>query len=132
MSRSADLDSYLAEVADRPFDWATWNCCTFASGWVQRISGMQPMAGLPVTGTVHSAWRLRDKLGASLADAVTLQLGLGPFDAMEAHVGDVVAIRHGDEQLMGICTGRTAAVLTKSGLDRVPMGFASLAWRVGA
>jgi hypothetical protein len=131
MSRAAMLDAYLAEVQARPFDWAAWNCCTFAAEWVRRASGLQPMAGLPATGSAAAALRLHSRMGASLADAVTLQLGLAPFAAELAQVGDVVAVREGSAQAVGICTGRLAAVLRLDGLAHVPMGEASLAWRVG-
>jgi hypothetical protein len=131
MSRAALLDAYLAEVQGRRFDWHSWNCCHFAAEWVRRASGLQPMAGLPATDNARAALRLRTRMGASLADAVTLQLGLAPFAAELAQVGDVVAVRDGTAQAVGICAGRTAAVLRVDGLAHVPMSAAVLAWRVG-
>jgi hypothetical protein len=130
MSIAADLDDYLIDVGARPFNWAAWNCCHFVSGWVQRVQGVDPMQGLAPTPSARSAWRLRDQLGVSLADAASLQLGLAPVAPAFAQVGDVVAIQHKDAQLLGICAGRHAAVLSMKGQARVNMEFATMAWRM--
>ena len=41
---ATQLGEYLAECAGRRFDWNTWNCTHFAAGWVDRMTGINPLA----------------------------------------------------------------------------------------
>ena len=133
MSRAAQLGDYLAQVGARPFDWAGWNCCHFAAGWVQRLTGRDVMEGLPPMHSRLTAHRLIGQLGGSLQEAWTRQLGRQPVHATLAQVGDVVLVQLDDVQAVGLCAGRTVAVLTEhDGVAHVPMRLATAAWWVGA
>lgn len=133
MSRARQLDHYLTQVQARAFDWAAWNCCHFTAAWVQQLSGRDVMAGLPAMNSQLTAHRVIGQLGGSLQAAWTRQLGPEPMRPALAQVGDVVIVRVDDVEAVGICCGRTAAVLTEhDGVAHVPMSAALAAWWVGA
>lgn len=130
MSRAQLLEAYLFHVGDQAFHWREWNCCSFVAGWVRQF-GVDVMAGLPGTGTRHAAHRLIGQLGGSLQAAWTRQLGREPIESTLAQMGDVVLVEIDADQAVGICCGRTAAVLTPAdGVAHVPMSAATAAWRV--
>ena len=130
MSRAEALDDYLREVRGMQFDWSRWNCCTFVAGWVQRATGRRVMLGLPRTPGRLAAHRLIVDLGGTLRGVWTAWMGAEPIAAELAQVGDVVGLREADAQAVGVCCGRTAAVLTEAGLAHVPMQRADCAWRL--
>lgn len=43
---AASLREYLAECSRRPFQWGTFDCCTFAADWIFTNTGWDPMADL--------------------------------------------------------------------------------------
>jgi len=130
MSRAADLDDYLREVHGRGFDWTAWNCCTFVAGWVQRMTGTRVMLGQPVTPSRLAAHRLIAQIGGTLRGVWTLWLHRDPIDPQLAQVGDIVGLSEQDAQAVGVCCGRTVAVLTEAGLCHVSMERAACAWRL--
>jgi hypothetical protein len=133
MGRARDLDLYLTEVQARAFDWAAWNCCHFTAMWVQRVTGRDVLAGLPPMHSRLTAHRVISQLGGSLQAAWTRQIGRDSILPTLAQVGDVVLVRVDDVEAVGICCGRTAAVLTEAqGVAHVPMSAALAAWWVGA
>lgn len=131
---SARLTTYLASLDNRPFDWASFNCCHFAAGWVESVTGRNPMAELDVTPDLRSARRLIQSLGGTLADAWTKQLGREPLATPNlAQVGDVVLLKlPGDAgNAVGICAGGVVAVATTEGaIAFTPMADATHAWRI--
>ena len=130
MSRAEELDDYLREVRDAPFDWARWNCCTFVAGWVQRATGRRVMLGLPRTPGRLAAHRLIAELGGTLRGVWNRWMDAAPIAPTLAQVGDIVALAEADAQAVGVCCGRTVAVLTEAGLAHVPMDRAACAWRL--
>lgn len=129
MSSAHLLGLYLAECSERRFDWRTWNCAHFAAGWVQRVTGLDVLAGLPATPSGPAAVRVTRRIGATLADAVQQRLGFEGCAPAEARVGDLVLV---ERRALGICTGGQAVVLlVGGGVGFVPMAEATHAWRVG-
>lgn len=136
MSVAAALDRYLIESPIAAFDWASANCCHFASRWVLIVEGRDPMAAmsLPATPSQFAARRLIVALGGSLEAAWTKCLGRPPIPPTLAQVGDVVLVPLPDEgAAVGICVGRDVLCVAPSG-DRVAIGMqrALCAWRIGA
>lgn len=130
MSRARQLTYYLAEVQAKPFDWAAWNCCHFAAGWVRRFTGFDPMAGLPTMDSRLSAHRVIASLGGSLRRAWSSRLHAADLLPSLARPGDVVLVAVDGVDAVGLCAGRTAAVLTERGVAHVPMTEAAAAWRL--
>ena len=130
MQREYMLAQYLHEHNLRAFDWARWNCCHFASEWVRRAEGWSPMSGLPQMKSQTTAHRLLGQLGG-LREAWTKQLGREPILPTLAQSGDIVLVEAYGTEAVGICAGRTAAVLTlEHGLAHVSMSEAKAAWRL--
>ena len=135
MSRATDLDAYLADVRERAFDWAEWNCCHFVAGWVLRLTGTNVMQGQPRTGSRHAAHRLIGQLGGSLDAVWTLWLRTQPMLPAQAQLGDVVSVveqvdEHTLTEAVGLCCGRTVAALTETGVAYFPIRCAERAWRL--
>lgn len=141
--RARLLEQYLGAAPARAFDWAAWNCCHFAAGWVRAVCGWDPMHGLPATPAARDAVRLVRRLGGSLAAAWTRQLGAQPLPAAMAQLGDLVLLpvplraneaadaRTG--HAVGICAGLSVVACTDAGdFAFVPMSEATAAWRLPA
>ncbi len=156
-SIAVQLSAYLAAVAAKPqaFNWALFNCCTFAAGWVQHATGRNVLAGLPGTPSPRAALALVKQLGGSLATAWSQQLGAQPIAPFTAQVGDVVLLRldgmpsplgyapgsewagrhstAGTGQAVGVCAGRTVVAIDAQGAcHHLPLSFALAAWRLPA
>lgn len=130
MARSiaSALSGYLA--ACPPFDWQRMNCAQFAAGWVyqrERVELFVP----GVAGRAESLRVLR-RLGGSLCAAVTAQLAREPVPPSMALPGDLVLVERDGGQTLGICVGRTAAVLTAAGVAHITMQEALAAWHIEA
>lgn len=143
--RAVALSNYLAECTAKgwAFEWEHNNCCHFAARWVQRMSGIDVMAGLPATPGPLAARRLVCNMGGTLASAWTQQLGAAAIAPLTARIGDLVLLklagqptagRRDDDapaQVMGICNGANVAVLEQSGtVVFLPLSFATAAWRL--
>lgn len=138
MNPGARLADYLAAVHGRPFDWAAFNCCHFAAGWVKHATGRDPMEGLPATASAREALHLVRQLGGSVRAAWTQRLGVPELPAAQARVGDVVLLPvpedlrgAGPGEVVGICAGLSAVACTDEGHHVfLPMQHAAAAWRV--
>jgi hypothetical protein len=110
------LDAYLVRALARPFDWAEYNCCHFAAGWVRAVEGRDPLDNLPPLDGARSARRLLRWLGG-LPAAVTQRLGRAPIEPAQCKMGDLVALplqRLGKQRpgyTLGICCGESAALV---------------------
>lgn len=127
-SIASALSGYLA--ACPPFDWQRMNCAQFAASWVyqrERVELFVP----GVDGKVESL-RVLSRLGGSLHAAVTAELARQPVAPSMARTGDVVLVERDGGQTLGICVGRTAAVLTAAGVAHIPMQEAMAAWHIKA
>ncbi len=126
-SRAAMLSEYLR--ACPPFDWRARNCAQFAGAWVQQVERRD--VGAPGVADLADSRRVLRRLGGNLRAAVTAELKRDPVPPAMARPGDVVLIERGDGQTLGLCVGRTAAVLTAAGVDHVDMQAAVAAWHIG-
>lgn len=127
-SIASALSAYLA--ASPPFDWQASNCVQFAAGWVQLIERRQVQA--PGALGLADARRMMRRWAGSLGDCVTRELAREPVPTAAARPGDVVLIERDGGQTLGICAGRTAAVLTAAGVAHIPMQAAQSAWHIKA
>lgn len=128
---ASKLTGYLQ--ACPPFNWRTHNCAQFAAGWLRLVEGTAP--AVPGADGLLDARRLLQRRGGTLREAVTRALRRQPVAAALAgpgHLVLVVGVHGPSHQALGICAGRTAAVLGPEGVQHLPMAAASAAWRVGA
>jgi len=101
----------LDEARTREFDAGTWNCALFARACVQAITGRELPTELSGT-LVETADTYFPRIRRSLA-----------------RPGDVV-LASLPEPTLGVCTGRYAAFLGKSGLHTIPLSEVVICWRV--
>lgn len=105
------LADQLRVAMVREFSTKSWNCAQFAHSCASAVSGR----------VLPFAWR--GSLEAS-ADAA-----LPRVEPRLARRGDVV-LAHVPEPSLGVCLGRLAAFVGRSGLERIPMSRVVAAWRV--
>lgn len=131
-SIAARLQHYLEAWEGRAFDWGAASCCTFVAGWVHACCGRDPLAGVPAVANEREALRLlRGRFGGSLRSACAEQLGTECVGPALARVGDVAFVSIGATGAVGICAGRTVALLQIDGaIVHVPIAEALCAWRL--
>ena len=123
------LEKYLETCP--PFEWGTFNCCHFVSGWVKTRTGVDYMArmNLPFTGGYVAAARLRTQLGG-LRSAVSSCIG-EPQELPDTVVGDIVLFYYEGVELLGIYTGQgVICVELYRAFSLFPLTVASCSWRV--
>lgn len=137
---TAALCRYLDTATRPPFDWAGNNCCHFVAGWWQAMTGDDALAGFAMPAGPIEARRLLRAQDSSLAGLVTQRTHRLPIFAEFAQVGDIVALSsevlpgadNGCGVALGICCGRTAAMLAADGATvHAPMSSALCAWPLG-
>lgn len=107
----ARLARALCEASQKQFSARRWNCAIFAHDVAQRVSGR----ALP--------FAYKESLAGSV-DAVLPRVAVAL-----ARRGDVVMARI-PEASLGVCNGREALFVAKSGLLSIPMRDVRLAWSV--
>lgn len=136
MHRHADwearLAAYLEPLRARPFEWGAHDCCTFAAGAVEAMTGTDPMPEFRGKySTALGSDRALRRLGAGSL-AATLD---GKFEAVPAPLaqrGDIVMTGG----LLGICLGPFLLAVgsegEREGLVRIDRGrwIEARAWRV--
>lgn len=131
MKRAVKLQEYLDSVSGREFTWDHANCCHFAGGWVEVLTGVNPMAGLRVTDSAFDARKLIASLGG-LRAATSAQLGHEAIDPKLAQLGDVVYVEVSNGYgAVGICAGRDVLLINTDGqMSRLELSDATCAWRI--
>lgn len=127
------LNDYLAMQLGRRFAWGVLDCCTFADGAVEALTGVRLMTG--------RFGDYSDRTGAEAAlvgagyprleDALSALLPAGEVGF--ARRGDLVALPGGEGPwpALGVCGGHVAHALSLRGVAIVPITWATMAWRVG-
>jgi ferric-dicitrate binding protein FerR (iron transport regulator) len=86
----ARLAAYLDSVRVRPFEWGTHDCCLFAAGAVEAMTGVDPMPEFRgAYSTQRGARRALATHGASKL-SLTLDTKFARVPASLAHRGDIV------------------------------------------
>lgn len=120
------LDEYVQAARGRPFAWGAHDCCTFAAGAVQAITGRA--IALPAYVGVRQALRALQARGGLLA-AVRGQLG--PMQApARARRGDVLLLWQAGRDVLAVNLGHAWAAPGADGLVFGPTDDAVAAWRV--
>ncbi|MDF0489213.1 hypothetical protein PX554_13815 [Sphingomonas sp. H39-1-10] len=97
----ARLAAYLEPLRLRPFAWGSHDCCTFAAGAVEAMTGVDPMPEFRGRySTAIGSARAITRFGKGTV-AATLDSKFEPVAAALAHRGDIVMT----EGLLGICWG---------------------------
>lgn len=129
----ARLAAYLEPLRLVPFEWGRHDCCTFAAGAVQAMTGFDAMAEFRGRyATRIGSLRALSRFGAG-ALAPTLDAKFPPIGASSAQRGDVVM----SAGALGICMGAALIAVGSVGdreglvmIDRAKW-IEPTAWAVG-
>lgn len=121
----AQLAAYLEPLRARPFAWGTHDCCAFAAGAVQAMTGVDPMPEFRgrYSSARGSALALR-RFGAGTL-AATLDGKIAAVAPALAHRGDVVM----SAGLLGICLGPVLVAVGSEGARDGLVLFARADWQ---
>jgi hypothetical protein len=123
-------ESFAKQRSAMPFKWGSNDCSTFCADFVLAITG-QFIVPEKFIGhsTAKSALRaLKDSGG--LPGIVSSVLGQ-PRPVLLAQIGDVVLVKIGRHDALGICNGDTVIGPGKTGIVAVGLADCQLCWRVG-
>lgn len=124
------LNNYFDSVAKKPFQWGENDCCTFARGAVQAITGHV------IKADAFDSYRCRSTAALLLKDIglkerVTAALG-EPIEPTFAQRGDIVMYEHeAHGPALGVCAGAVFYAPGDNFLQWRRMFEAECAWRVG-
>lgn len=125
------LHDYLVDHAGARFVWGELDCCLFAAGAVEAITGVDPMpeyrGAYDSEETAKSALKTIGK--GTLTKTIDANFKRVPVAFV--HRGDVVMAGG----MLGVCIGADALFVgqegDREGLVRFPRGDWSRAWKVG-
>lgn len=120
--------AYVRQHAQTGFEWGSHDCCTFAAGAVEALTGTNPMAAVPRYEDELAAARMVHRAGGLRALA-TEYLG-EPVSPALANVGDVVLIENAGRELLGICNGTSALAQGTEAMVALEMTAARAAWKI--
>lgn len=122
------LEAFAKERAAMPFAWGSNDCCLFAAAGVEAQTGVVLMPDARGYSTAREALRILEAHGGLRAFAT---LALGPeIPPKLAAVGDVVMVRMGEAEALGICNGGVVIGPGLQGMEVAGMNAALAAWRV--
>lgn len=123
------LYTVLNSFNEKPFQWGSHDCCTFAADCVLAITGSDKMSRY--RGGYKSAKSAARKLEAAggLEAALTFELG-DPVAPLMAKRGDVVCFTSALGDTAGICIGATIAAAGLDGITYTPMSQAFKSWSI--
>ena len=121
------LDAYVESRRLEPFAFGSHDCCQFAAGAVEAITGENPADRWHYADETE-ALQLLD-LHGGVEGLVTIALG-DPVHPSRAHRGDVVLAEFETGATAGICLGNECVFPVELGLRFVPRTAALKAWRV--
>jgi len=130
--RRPDWPERLAEYVEArraaTFEWGVHDCCRFASGAVEAMTGDDPMGAFAYRNEV-GALRLVHTAGS--LDALVMRTLGDPLEAVAlAGRGDVVIAELENGSTVGICLGADCVFVSEAGVTFRPLSMARVAWRI--
>ena len=121
-----NLEAFLLERRDMPFEWGKNDCCLFVADAVKAMYGYDYAANLRGYRTRYGAARRLYKAGglSTLIDSI-----LSPTSPHLARRGDVVMFSAQQGDALGICVGRRFAAAGPDGVSFFEIEHAKRAWR---
>lgn len=121
------LETYIAERMTEPFAWGRHDCCRFASGAVEAITGEDVMRGFSYEDEAGARALIRS---AGSLDALAHRALGEPIPVSFAGRGDIVIadLEHGPT--IGVCLGVISAFAADPGLTHRPTLSCRVAWRI--
>ena len=123
------FESFAAARQRLPFIWGVNDCATFAADCVLAMTGSDPAPdGLRKHRTAKQAARAMQRHGGLIGIA-TAALGQ-PVPVSQARVGDVLLVKVGKTQSLGICNGASVIGPSARGMVALGLDSAQACWRV--
>jgi hypothetical protein len=121
------LEAYVDSRRLEPFAFGTHDCCQFAAGAVEAITGENPADRFHYADETEAAQLL--ELHGGVEGIVTVALG-SPVHPSQGGRGDVVVAELANGDTAGVLLGNTCAFPSEFGIVYWPRSVARLAWRV--
>jgi cell wall-associated NlpC family hydrolase len=127
------LAAVVAAAQQQPYELGQHDCLRFTCQCIATMTAVDFWPRFAGYRTRLQALRTIASIAPSLAQAVSLVLGVPPVAPLLARRGDVLLYADEGGEHLGVCVGSTAAVLGPQGLAHVPLDHAGFlqAWRVG-
>ena len=114
MTRRGDWQArwgaYMRARADLPFAWGSNDCCLFAAGSVEALTGIECASRFGRYDSAMGAARKVEQFGGLMGLATAV---LGPHcPPVMAAVGDVVLVENAGRDLLGVCNGTSCLLYT--------------------
>lgn len=123
------LEAFAGERQAMPFQWGRNDCALFAADAVEAMTGRRLLPNMRGYSNARDALRLIDGAGG-LRSIACHALG-GFILPAYAKVGDVVLVKVGKREALGICNGGTVLGPGPDGAAAIGMDAAVAAWKVG-
>ena len=122
------LSDFGKARASMPFSWGANDCCSFAAGAVEAITGRNPMARAEPYASEIGAAKIIARAGG-LKTLASQYLGR-PVSPLMAAVGDVVLVTNEGREMLAICNGVNAMAPGERGMVALGMDAALATWKV--
>lgn len=122
---SALLDARRAQ----PFAWGGNDCASLAADAALALRGQDVLAELRGTRCTALQARRQEQAGGGIAAALA-RAGLAEVPPRLAQRGDLVWLAQGEQRVLAVCCGDTAAAPGVERLAFAPMEQAVRAWRL--
>lgn len=128
---ATELEQYLYQCNE--FDWARFNCCHYAAGWVKHVEGLDTSEHFPETPSRLAAIRHITASGG-WREVITKALSREVSPVSLLQTGDLALVElECDSTCLGIVSGRHAHCLPQEGKPvAVQLSSAKIGWKLQA
>ncbi len=122
------LSKYLEVRECVPFAWGSNDCCTFAAGAVEAMTGVDHLTTFGPYKSANAARILiRSYGGLDALASAALGPSVGP---QMAAVGDIVLLVNEGRKMLALCNGTSVMAPGKHGIAVTGIEAAIAAWKV--
>ena len=121
------LAQYVEARRSTPFEYGSHDCCMFAGGAVEAITGQNPMHEFDYRNRLGAERLLRS---AGTLDALVNRTLGEPVHPSQAGRGDIVLADLEEGATVGVCIGDQCVFAADPGITFRPRSVARAAWRI--
>lgn len=120
------LYEYIQSKTDTPFEWGVHDCCTFAAGAIEAMTGESPFKA-SYTNEFEANTFMKSVGG--IETWITERFG-EPVVPLAARRGDIGLLALDDRELLAVVIGDTVCAPGEKHILYYPITMLSKAWRV--